>query len=103
MSDVLAIRLCDETRESLSNVMDWEFSREWIRSVTDLITPKAYAGFLLRVSTRQASMNKKWQAFLPLLWEAFKNGEPRVKDLLSFFLLWLIPTKLRQKLRHIVS
>jgi glycosyltransferase involved in cell wall biosynthesis len=103
LPDVLAIRFCDEARESLSNVRNWQFSREWIRSIKNLITPQAYAGFLLRVSTRQASMNQKWQAFLPLLWEALKDGKPRAKDILSFFLVWLMPIKLRQKLRSLVS
>lgn len=102
LPDVLAIRYCDRTRESLSNNYDWRFGRKWIRSIRDYVTPQAYAGFFLRVLALQASLNKDWQAFFPLLKEATKEGKPRNEDFLSFMLLWFIPLKLRHKLRSLI-
>ena len=102
LPDVLAIRFSDEARESLSNLKNWHFSRDWIRSIKDFVTPKAYAGFLLRVVTRQASITRDWQAFFPLLWEAIAKGKPRAKDFLSFIVVWLIPLELRQQLRSLI-
>ena len=100
--DVLAIRYCEEDRERITNVKNWRFARKWIRSIRDYVTPQAYAGFLLRVATRQASIAGDWQAFFPILWEAVKNGKPRVQDFLSFILVWLIPLELRQQLRSLI-
>ena len=102
ISDVLAVRYCDDDRERISNVYNWRFTREWIRSIRDYITPKAYAGFFLRVATLHASITGDWQAFFPLLWEAFKNGKPRAQDFLAFIILWLIPLKLRQQLVSLI-
>ena len=103
LPDVLAIRYCDETRESLSNNYNWRFGRNWIRSIKDYVTPQAYAGFFLRVLTLQASINKDWQAFFPLLKEAIKEGKPRNKDLLSFIVVWFVPSKLRRNLRSLMQ
>ncbi|MEM7590093.1 MAG: glycosyltransferase [Cyanobacteria bacterium P01_A01_bin.83] len=100
--EVLVTRYCEEDRERITNVKNWQFAQEWICSIRDYITPKAYAGFLLRVATRQASIAGDRQAFLPLLKESFSNGQPRAIDLLSFFLLWLIPLQLRQQLRSLL-
>ncbi|MDJ0898981.1 MAG: glycosyltransferase family 2 protein [Xenococcus sp. MO_188.B8] len=101
--EVLAIRFYDDDREAISSIKNWKFSRDWIRSVKDLVTPKAYSGFLLRVANRQASMNREWQAFFPLLFEAVNNGKPRFKDCLSFILVWFIPLELRRQLRYLMT
>lgn len=100
--EILTIRGCEEGRPRISNVYNWRSGREWIRSIKDYVTPQAYAGFFLRVLTRQASINQNWQAFLPLLREAAKDGKPRTIDFCSFILLWLIPTNIRSNLRSLV-
>lgn len=102
LPEVLAIRFCEEGRERISSNYNWQFGREWIRSIKEHITPQAYAGFFLRVLTRQASITGDWKAFFPLLWEAVKDGKPRAKDFLSFILVWLVPLELRQKLRTLI-
>ena len=103
LPEVLAIRFCEEGRERISSSYNWQFGREWIRSVKEHITPQAYAGFFLRVLTLQASLNKDWQAFFPLLWEGIKDGKPRLIDLMSFILVWLVPISLRHKLRFVMQ
>lgn len=103
LPEVLAIRFCEEGRERISSNYNWQFGREWIRSVKEYITPQAYAGFFLRVLTLQASLNKDWQAFFPLLWEGIKDGKPRLIDLISFVLVWFVPMNLRHQLRSIVQ
>lgn len=102
LPEVLAIRFCEEGRERISNTYNWRFGREWIRSIKEHLTPQAYAGFFLRVLTLQASLNKDWQAFFPLLKEAIKEGKPRNNDLLSFIVVWFIPLKLRRNLRSLI-
>ena len=103
LPEVLAIRFCEEERERISNTYNWRFGREWIRSIKDYVTPQAYAGFFLRVLTLQASLNKDWQAFFPLLWEAFQDGKPRVNDFLWFVLVWFVPINLRHQLRSLMA
>ena len=103
LPEVLAIRFCEEGRERISSNYNWQFGREWIRSIKEHITPQAYAGFFLRVLTLQASLNKDWQAFFPLLWEGIKYGKPRLIDLMSFILVWLVPISLRHKLRFVMQ
>ncbi len=102
LPEVLAIRFCEEGRERISNTYNWRFGREWIRSIKEHLTPQAYAGFFLRVLTLQASLNKDWQAFFPLLKEAIKEGKPRNNDLLSFVVVWFVPLKLRRNLRSLI-
>lgn len=90
-------------RQSLSNVNDWKYSLNWIRSVRELITPQAYAGFMVAVVGPTAATERDWQAFLPILWEALVMGRPRLFDIFLYVLMWVIPQDLRQKLRSFLK
>ncbi len=90
-------------RKSLSNINDWKYSLNWIRSVRELISPQAYAGFMIAVVGPTASTERDWQAFLPILWETFSFGKPRVFDIFLYVLMWMIPQELRQKLRFLLK
>jgi glycosyltransferase involved in cell wall biosynthesis len=88
-----------QQRSSLSNINDWEYSLDWIRSVRDLVTPQAYSGFIIAVVGAQAAIGGNWQNFLPILSEALKLGKLRLFDLFLYLLMWFIPQDFRQKLR----
>ncbi len=90
-------------RQSLSNVNDWKYSLNWIRSVRELISPQAYAGFMVAVVGPTASTEGDWQAFLPILWETLSIGKPRIFDIFLYVLMWIVPQDLRQKLRFLLK
>lgn len=105
VSEPMAIvnMIYSKKRQSLSNVNDWKYSLNWIRSVRKLISPQAYAGFMVAVVGPTASTEGDWQAFLPILWETLKIGKPRVFDIFLYVLMWLVPQDLRQKLRFLLK
>jgi glycosyltransferase involved in cell wall biosynthesis len=90
-------------RQSLSNINDWRYSLSWIRSVRELISPQAYAGFTIAVVGPTASIAGDWQAFWPILWEALSLGKPRIFDIFLYVLMWIVPQDLRQKLRFLLK
>jgi glycosyltransferase involved in cell wall biosynthesis len=90
-------------RNSLSNVNDWKYSLNWIRSVRELISPQAYSGFLVAVVGPTAANESDWNAFMPLFQEAMNCGQLRPFDLLLYGLMWLIPQSFRQKLRFLLN
>lgn len=93
----------NQNRQSLSNINNWKYSLDWIRSVRHLVTPTAYAACVTTVVSSQAAINRDWQAFIPLLLDIFKFGKPRPIDLFLYIFMWLIPQELRQKLRSLLT
>jgi glycosyltransferase involved in cell wall biosynthesis len=85
----------------LSNVHDWKYSLDWIRSTRHLVTPKAYSGFIATIVSHFASSAGDWKAFLPLLWESIRLGKPRPMDICLYLTMWLIPQDLRQRIRSL--
>ena len=90
-------------RKSLSNINNWQYSLDWIHSVRDLVTPLAYSGFVTTVISSQASTERNYQSFGPLLWEAIRFGQPRPLDILLYLAMWLIPKNFRQVLRFVLN
>jgi glycosyltransferase involved in cell wall biosynthesis len=90
-----------QERVSLSNVNDWRYSLEWIRSVRDLVSPKAYSGFILTWVSSQASAVRDWKVFWSLLYEAMQLGQPRWIDYLLYLAIWFVPEGLRHWLRSL--
>ncbi len=87
----------------LSNIKDWQYSLDWLRANRDLVTPKAYSGFIVTMISPSASLMGDWQAFWPLLWEATRQGQLRPIDLCLYLTMWLMPQQFRQKIRAIFS
>ncbi len=92
-----------QARQSLSNVNDWKYSLDWIRSVRKSIAPQAYSGFIIAVVGPKAASGSNWGAFIPLLWEAIRYGKLRFFDLFLYLLMWLVPQNLRQQVRSIFA
>ena len=79
---------------------DWRYALAWIRARRDLVTPRAYAAFLL---VRVAAM--AWRAGEPraagVIWrEARRHGRPGVLDVVLFAGRWVVPDRLRGAIRH---
>lgn len=103
LPEVLAIWYIDDPLSPLKTQYHWRYSLEWIRANRQLVTPKAYAGFVAVTLSAQASWQGDWRAFWPLLREMSWNGEPRFMDLALFFAMWFVPRKVRHAMRSLMS
>jgi glycosyltransferase involved in cell wall biosynthesis len=100
--EVLAI--CEmRTRASTSRHPDWRFSLRWIQENAQLVTPRAYGGFVTTHVAWQAAAQGEWKAFLPLLADAWRNGAPSPADVLRYLGFWFVPAATRRWLHHWAS
>jgi glycosyltransferase involved in cell wall biosynthesis len=98
----LAIWYIEENRKSVGNSSSWQYSLSWIQEIRQLVTPKAYAAFLMIIVSAFAAKEKQWQASGTLLWQAIRFGRPRLVDFYLFSGMWLIPQDLRRRLRSLL-
>lgn len=105
--ELLSIWYLGENRPSLSTTSssrsDWQSSFNWIQAQRDLVTPRAYSSFILAEVSARAALARDWKAFLPLLWEALRQGSPKPADLGLYFGMWFIPPEIRQGLRTLLT
>jgi glycosyltransferase involved in cell wall biosynthesis len=94
----LAIWHIDTDRPRISNTADWRYSLAWMQANRRLVTPSAYASFLLIWTSSTAARGRGWKAFWILPWEAFAKGKPRFIDFLAHFVIWLVPRKVRSSI-----
>ncbi|MBD2410734.1 glycosyl transferase [Nostoc calcicola FACHB-389] len=87
----------------LSNINDWKYSLDWIRSIRNLVTPKAYSGFVATIVSPSASSVGDWKAFFPLLWEVIRWGKLQPMNIFLYLTMWLIPPQVRQQVRSVLS
>jgi glycosyltransferase involved in cell wall biosynthesis len=100
--DPLVVWYIEENRKSVGNSSSWHYSLAWIQEIRQLVTPKAYAAFLMTIVSAFAAKDGEWQAAGPLLWQAFRFGRPRLIDFYLFAGMWLIPQSLRRRLRSLL-
>lgn len=91
----LVIWHIEENRSRVSTASDWRYSLSWIRENRHLLTPRAYASFLMTMTSGGAARKRDWKAFLPLLLEACRHGRPSAVDALLYLGIWLIPRRVR--------
>jgi glycosyltransferase involved in cell wall biosynthesis len=91
----LVIWNIETNRPRISNTGDWRYSLGWIQENQRLVTPAAYASFLLIWAGSTAARGRDWKAFWTLPWEALRKGKPRFTDFMAHFLIWLVPRKIR--------
>ena len=99
----LAIWYVDEKRKTISGTSNWRNSLAWLHENKHLVTPRAYAAFIMVEVGAQASLEGEWREFLPLLSEAIKFGKPQLIDFLLYLGLWLIPQETRRSFRALLS
>jgi hypothetical protein len=91
----LAIVNFDQNRPRVTRQNMWRGSLEWIRECRKFVTRRAYAAFLANFLAPQASDEKASGAFFILLYEMFRYGSPRLRELCVFLGAWLLPVRLR--------
>lgn len=99
----LLIWYVEQSRSSISNQSNWRYSFDWIRQRRQLVTERAYAGFLMTLVTALAARARDWSAIRPLLTEAVRFGRPDLAQLAVFAGLWLLPTSFRRRLRRLAT
>ena len=100
VEEPLSIWYCLAGHVQMSKNQNWDYSLKWIRTVKHLITPKAYAGFIMSHVGSQAALNREWDAFWPLLSECFREGPPGAMDTFLYALMWIVPIDLRGNIRN---
>ena len=88
----------DTNRPRISNTSDWRYSLDWIEANRGLVTPRAYASFLMIWVSSTAAWGRCWRAFWLLPWKACAKGQPRAVDFLAHFLIWFVPRRIRSRL-----
>ncbi|PZD71772.1 UDP-Glc:alpha-D-GlcNAc-diphosphoundecaprenol beta-1,3-glucosyltransferase WfgD [Acaryochloris thomasi RCC1774] len=101
--EALAVWHLWEQRASTSGNSNWENSLDWIQQNQHLITPRAYAAFVLVEVGSQAAHTRRWAAFWQLLLEAFRLGKPKPIDLFVFMGMWIVPQELRRSMKSLQS
>jgi glycosyltransferase involved in cell wall biosynthesis len=80
--------------DSVSAESDWWGTRNWIRSLGEIITPRAYAGILATTLAREARDQKQWLCFPSLFAEMIVRGRPRLFDCALYCASW-VPRSVR--------
>ena len=93
----LAIWNADEGRHRASTVPSWRRSLLWIQTRRELVTPRAYAAFLLTWIAADAARERSVKALWRLPQDALAHGRPTGRDLLIFVGIWLIPRRARRR------
>jgi glycosyltransferase involved in cell wall biosynthesis len=101
--DPLAIWYVEEDSKSISSTSNCQTSLAWIRENQNLVTPRAYSAFIMVEIGSQASRQREWREFLPLLWEAIRLGKPKPIDFLLYLGMWLIPQETRRSWRDLLK
>jgi hypothetical protein len=99
----LAIWHREEHHQTISSQKNWRFSLSWIQQSRQLVTPRAYASFLLTWVSANAIEQGDRSAFWPLVKEAYRNGIPSILDGIVFIGIWFIPQGLQRWLANRLS
>jgi glycosyltransferase involved in cell wall biosynthesis len=96
--DPLVIWHVEDNRIRLSTAVDWRYTLSWVQTNRPLLTPRAYASFIMTQVSSDAARKKTWRTFWFLLVEACRNGKPSIINILAHTVIWLIPKKVRTRL-----
>jgi glycosyltransferase involved in cell wall biosynthesis len=102
-AEPLVIWYMEQNRETVSTSKDWRFSLSWIQQNRQLVTPRAYASFLLTWNSANAVQQGDRSAFWPLLNDAFRHGSPSALDMCVFMGIWLMPGRARERISDMIA
>ena len=88
----------EHERERISNRDDWRWAIAWIEARRDLVTPRAYAAFLLTLASASAVRQGDRAAFRVLLREAWLHGRPGAVETVNHLANFLLPPGLQHGL-----
>jgi glycosyltransferase involved in cell wall biosynthesis len=97
----LSIWYLEEARGTIgaSFRTDWRFAVSWIRERRNLVTPRAYASYMLIRVAGIAAEAGEWAGTRTAWREAWRHGRPRPLDVALFAAKSAIPPGLRRRLR----
>lgn len=96
----LSIYAIDDNRSRISNQADWRRDVQWIRDRRDLVTRRAYGGYLLTQASIRAERTRDRSAFLPLLREALSQGQVSAGEMVFHVGNTFLPPALRRALTN---
>jgi glycosyltransferase involved in cell wall biosynthesis len=97
----LSIWHTEEDRPSIAkaHARDWQYANDWIRARRNLVTPRAYASFLLIRGGDLTAAALSPRGALVMAMEAVRRGRPSLIGLLLFAGKWAMPPAARRRLR----
>lgn len=84
---------------SITTAPDWRASLEWVESIRDKITGRAYASYLAITVASQAARQGDSGAFWFLFRRILTRGAPKLRDIVFFLSVWCVPRKLQLAVR----
>jgi hypothetical protein len=99
LPQVLAVWRFEDGRPTVSASATWQGSLSWIESVRSLISPRAYAGFLLTTVAARAVERADWRALRSIVRKAFAEGSPTLVQVAVFASICCLSPKVRRRLR----
>ncbi|HKS98114.1 MAG TPA: glycosyltransferase family 2 protein [Rugosimonospora sp.] len=100
--EALVIWYADENRSRVSFDAPWRQSIDWLRDTRSRVTPRAYAALAMSVVSSMAATSNSPRVFFDLLREARRYGRPGMLDYVTFLQVWLVPPRLRRRVRDLV-
>lgn len=88
---------------SISKLDRWQISFNWISSMRRLVTPRAYASFLMVFVSAIAAREGDRAAFRIIFDEARRHGRPGSIDYILMAAMWLLPQTTRRRLRNLFT
>lgn len=89
-----------EQGKSISAIADWKSSFKWLESVREMITDRAYAGFITTRVVPQAASQGAWREMPFLFKRMFTYGAPTAHDIMLFLGMWCVPHGIRRLVRQ---
>lgn len=104
VQEALGVWYVDENRQRVSTRKNWQQALDWIQRCRqqNLVTPEAYAAFILtQINAQVAHEGDRKNAWL-LLKLAIQHGKPNLNSYVLFLTMWLIPQAPRRIVRDFI-
>lgn len=88
----------EDDRTRISRTNDWRHSLGWIQQSRHLVTPRAYAAFLLTLVSASAADEQDRRAFAVLGREAYRHGSPSWAEIVTHVGNFVVPERTRRRL-----
>ena len=105
LPQVLTIWHIEERRATVTaeHQRDWRLLYDWIVAHRALVTPRAYAAFLLVRGGGATAASLDLRGAMTVWREAFRDGRPAPIDIVLFIGRWMLPAALRRWVRARLS
>jgi glycosyltransferase involved in cell wall biosynthesis len=94
----LSVWHIEQDRARVSRAQNWGEALRWMRENRHLVTPRAYAAFLLTIVSATAAGQKDYRAFPALAAEAVRHGRPGWAETVTHLGNFLFPEPARRRI-----